>query len=215
MTPRPASGLGLKLSHASPSAGSIHVVASGKGEGRGEKEERRGERGEGRGEEGCSAQLLSLRTGVSQNLQVFPDLVAFSDPTQPAPLYSDMTVPMGILTAASGGFAVPSLAALLLHMSHPCTSVVTRTQRTIPSPCKRRRRLLLWFRRAQGLGPPKHCRRRPYARAPTLPCPKDPLPAAGHQGRSPSMHSTTVPRSGAGRVPAPAPSTSWGEDQDT
>ena len=30
-----------------------------------------------------------------------------------------MTVPMDILTADSGGFAIPSLAALFLHGSHP------------------------------------------------------------------------------------------------
>lgn len=47
MIPRPASGLGLKLSRASPRTGSIHMVASGEGEGREKMGKGRDERGEG------------------------------------------------------------------------------------------------------------------------------------------------------------------------
>lgn len=125
---------------------------------------------------------------------------------------------MGTLTAVSGGFAIHFLAALLLHRRHPLHRDSHKNTTNCPLPMQEKedpgsfsglegiRDLMLPQSAAEGAPTPVHL---------LLHAPKPHLPAAGHQGRSPSIHSTAVPRSGTGRAPAPAPSTVWGEDRDT
>lgn len=135
-----------------------------KGEGRREKEERR----KGRGEEGCSAQLPSLRREEKLRSWSFIKPAGFSRPCSIFRLNPTCT-PFLTHDCAHGHphsrfwrFCHPLLGCPLLAREPPPAPGWPQEQNEPSPPHAReeRSRLLLWFRRDQGLdAPPKHCRR--------------------------------------------------------
>lgn len=115
--------------------------------------------------------------------------MAFPDPAQPAALSSRTAVPR-TPSQPLWRFCRP-LPSSCRGVTLPRHGHQNTTSRPLPRH-KNRSRLLLWFRRDQGLLLPKE----PSAPAP--PRPKVLLPAVGPQGRGPSMHGCPQTRAGPG-----------------